>query len=69
MHFESQRVALGLRTAVKPSSCSTTFFRVEKNASLRVYLGASKGKEGFYEKFGFRKRTDLELGEGMILKG
>lgn len=40
----------------------------KENSSLRVYLGASKGKEGFYEKFGFRKRTDLGLGEGMIYK-
>ena len=28
------------------------------NPSLRVYLGSSKNKEGFYEKFGFIKRTD-----------
>lgn len=38
------------------------------NPSLRVYLGASKNKEGFYEKFGFIKRTDANLGHGMILK-
>lgn len=36
------------------------------NPSLRVYLGASKNKEGFYEKFGFIKRTDANLGHGMI---
>lgn len=38
------------------------------NPSLRVYLGSSKNKEGFYEKFGFIKRTDANLGHGMILK-
>lgn len=38
------------------------------NPSLRVYLGASKNKEGFYERFGFIKRTDANLGHGMILK-
>lgn len=38
------------------------------NPSLRVYLGASKNKEGFYEKFGFINRTDANLGHGMILK-
>ena len=38
------------------------------NPDLRVYLGASKGKEAFYEKFGFIKRTDADLGHGMILK-
>lgn len=38
------------------------------NPSLRVYLGASKGKEKFYEKFGFLKRIDANLGAGMILK-
>jgi len=38
------------------------------NPDLRVYLGASKNKEGFYEKFGFIKRIDADLGYGMILK-
>jgi len=38
------------------------------NPNLRVYLGASKNKEGFYEKFGFIKRIDANLGHGMILK-
>lgn len=38
------------------------------NPSLRVYLGASKNRENFYEKFGFVKRTDVGLGFGMILK-
>lgn len=36
------------------------------NPELRVYLGASKGKEGFYEKFGFISRKEANLGEGMI---
>ena len=40
----------------------------KENPSLRVYLGASKDKEGFYEKFGFIKRIDAGLGHGMILK-
>lgn len=40
----------------------------KENPSLRVYLGASKNKEEFYEKFGFVKRTDADLGHGMILK-
>lgn len=39
-----------------------------ENPDLRVYLGASKGKEEFYEKFGFVKRIDANLGYGMILK-
>lgn len=38
------------------------------NADLHVYLGASKNKEKFYEKFGFIKRIDANLGNGMILK-
>lgn len=37
------------------------------NPNLRTYLGASKGKEGFYEKFGFKTRRNANLGEGMIL--
>lgn len=39
-----------------------------ENPSLRVYLGASKNREKFYEKFGFVKRIDADLGYGMILK-
>ena len=35
---------------------------------MRVYLGASKDKEAFYEKFGFVRRSNSDLGEGMILK-
>ena len=39
----------------------------QENPDLRVYLGASKNREEFYEKFGFIKRIDVELGYGMIL--
>ena len=39
-----------------------------ENPDVRVYVGASKDKEAFYEKFGFVKRTDAGLGYGMILK-
>lgn len=35
------------------------------NPSIRVYLGASKGKEGFYKKFGFTGRPNESLGAGM----
>ena len=38
----------------------------KENPDLRVYLGASKGKEGFYKKFGFIERQDAALGAGMI---
>lgn len=37
------------------------------NPDIRTYLGASKGKESFYEKFGFVSRPNDELGAGMIL--
>jgi len=40
----------------------------KENPDLRVYLGASKNKEAFYEKFGFIKRIEADLGYGMILK-
>ena len=39
----------------------------QENPDLRVYLGASKNREKFYEKFGFVKRIDADLGYGMIL--
>ena len=37
------------------------------NPNIRTYLGASKGKEEFYKKFGFKTREEADLGEGMIL--
>lgn len=37
------------------------------NPNIRTYLGASKGKEKFYEKFGFKTRNEVNLGEGMVL--
>lgn len=37
------------------------------NPNIRTYLGASKGKEKFYEKFGFYTRSNADLGEGMVL--
>lgn len=40
----------------------------KENPNIRVYLGATKGKERFYEKFGFVKRLDADLGYGMILR-
>lgn len=40
----------------------------KENPSLKVYVGASKNKEHFYEKFGFVKRIEADLGYGMILK-
>lgn len=40
----------------------------KENPDLRVYLGASKNRESFYEKFGFVRRIDADLGYGMILK-
>lgn len=40
----------------------------KENPYIWVYLGASKNKEKFYEKFGFVRRIDADLGYGMILK-
>ena len=40
-----------------------------ENPYVRVYLDASKGKEKFYERFGFITREDANLGSGMILDG
>jgi len=37
------------------------------NPDIRVYLGASKNKEGFYKKFGFITRKEADIGEGMVL--
>lgn len=34
---------------------------------IRTYLGASKGKDSFYKKFGFITREEAGLGAGMVL--
>ena len=39
----------------------------KENPNIRVYLGATENKEKFYEKFGFVKRVDKNLGYVMIL--
>lgn len=39
----------------------------KENHDLRVYLGASLGKEEFYKKCGFITREEANLGAGMIL--
>ena len=38
----------------------------KENPDMRAYLGASKGKEKFYKKFGFIEREFAGLGAGMI---
>ena len=37
------------------------------NPDIRTYLGASKGKDAFYKKFGFVTREEAGLGAGMVL--
>lgn len=39
----------------------------QTNPRIRVYLGADKGKEGFYKKLGFSTRSEADLGPGMIM--
>ena len=41
---------------------------IKENPDIKVHLGASQNKEKFYERFGFIKRIDANLGYGMILK-
>ena len=40
----------------------------KENPYIRIYLGAAKGKEGFYKKIGFIERKEAGLGDGMILE-
>ena len=41
------------------------WYKTFKDDDTFLYLNASKGKEQFYEKFGFRPRTNEEVGSGM----
>lgn len=44
------------------------YFKSLPNKQARLYLGASLGKEKFYEKFGFKQRPNQEeeIGAGMF---
>ena len=41
------------------------WYKTFKDDDTFLYLNASKGKEQFYEKFGFRARPNEEVGSGM----
>ena len=64
-----QSVSIKVRKAFGKLLGSKSLKELKKeNPNVRVYLGASKNKEKFYEKFGFVRRIDADLGYGMILK-
>ena len=41
------------------------WYKSIKDEDTYLYLGASKGKEKFYEKFGFKSRPNDDVGAGM----
>lgn len=41
------------------------WYKCIKDDDSFLYLGASKGKEGFYERFGFKSRPNQDIGAGM----
>ena len=41
------------------------WYEFQKDDDTCLYLGASAGKEKFYEKFGFKERPYLGIGAGM----
>ena len=41
------------------------WYKIIKDDDTYLYLGASKGKEPFYEKFGFKSRPNENVGAGM----
>ena len=57
----------GIGTMVMNKLLSKIYEIKKDNPDLRTYLGASKGRESFYERFGFVRRIDADLGYGMIL--
>lgn len=58
----------GIGTMVMNKLLSKIYEIKKDNTDLRTYLGASKGRESFYERFGFVRRIDADLGYGMILE-
>lgn len=41
------------------------WYKTIKDDDTFLYVNASKGKEKFYEKFGFRQRPNADVGAGM----
>lgn len=58
----------GIGTMIMNKLLSKIYEIKKDNPDLRTYLGASKGRESFYERFGFVRRIDADLGYGMILE-
>lgn len=62
--YQSKKIGTGIITKL--------LLKIEEykkvNPNIRTYLGAAKGREEFYKKFGFITRPNEELGAGMILK-
>lgn len=58
----------GIGTMVMNKLLSKIYEIKKDNPDLRTYFGASKGRESFYERFGFVRRIDADLGYGMILE-
>ena len=62
--YQSQKIGTMMKNLLQKVSTIQ-----KENPSLRLYLGASLGKEGFYRKFGFLSREEAGLGSGMIYQG
>lgn len=58
----------GIGTMIMNKLLSKIYEIKKDNPDLRTYLGASKRRESFYERFGFVRRIDADLGYGMILE-
>lgn len=58
----------GIGTIIMNKLLNKIYEIKKDNSDLRTYLGASKGRESFYERFGFVRRIDADLGYGMILE-
>ena len=61
--YQNQQIGTGIMTHL----LEQVQIYKKVNPNIRTYLGASKGKESFYEKFGFITRPNDDLGPGMIL--
>lgn len=65
VHPEHQRQKIGTKIMQELLKKVDKYKKV--NPDIRTYLGAAKDKEDFYEKFGFERRPNGDVGAGMIL--
>lgn len=58
---------LGIGSKIMKRIISHVKTNIQQDSNTMIAIFSAKGKEGFYEKFGFLTRADRKMGHGMSL--